>query len=197
MNKRYIDFVPVRQNGQPGGVVPTGHIRRPVRAGGRPARAARIVQTQEVYRELPELREDLVSLDLPVGDLAGRGFEREVEVDFGVIEDLPTRTASEEVAERRRLEAARVQQMADAKKTYEIPKSPFINQASVQKRPLSKNVYLKKLEAESEKSSAMPEPVTIVSRKEKDSKSGLVVGIVATVILGAVAGVVAFLLLSK
>ena len=62
------------------------------------------------------------------------------------------------------------------------------------KRPLSKNVYEKKAEPAKEKASG---PVTIIDKPEKESKASLVVTIVITIILGAAAGVVAFLLLPK
>lgn len=69
----------------------------------------------------------------------------------------------------------------------------------VKKRPLSKNVYQKKVATTApEKEIKEPaEPVTIISKPEKDSKVGLVVTILITIILGAAAGTVAFLLLPK
>ena len=81
------------------------------------------------------------------------------------------------------------------KKSYQIPKSPFINQASVTKRPLSKNVYHKKIEPTKEP--ATKQPVAIIAQPEKDKKSGLIIGIILTIILGAAAGTIAFLLLPK
>ena len=86
--------------------------------------------------------------------------------------------------------------------TYAVPKSPFINQDKVKKRPLSKNVYRKQSTVKSNDFKAMSgekggETVTIVSKPEKDSKVGVVVAIILTIILGAVAGTVAFLLLPK
>ena len=78
--------------------------------------------------------------------------------------------------------------------TYNVPKSPFINQGSVAKRPLSKNVYQKKVQPTKEGNQG---PVAIISKPEKDSKAGVVVGIILTIILGAAAGTIAFLLLPK
>lgn len=83
---------------------------------------------------------------------------------------------------------------AGAKATYGVPKSPFINQGSVAKRPLSKNVYHKKVQPTKEENQG---PVAIISKPEKDSKAGVVVGIILTIILGAAAGTIAFLLLPK
>lgn len=79
--------------------------------------------------------------------------------------------------------------------TYTPPRSPFINQEKVVKRPLSsKNVYQKDVAASNEESKG---PVTIITKPEKDSKVGLLVTIILTIILGAAAGTVAFLLLPK
>lgn len=78
--------------------------------------------------------------------------------------------------------------------TYQTPKSPFINQGKVQKRPLSKNVYAKKVVVPVEEPKG---PVTIISKPEKQAHVGMIVTIILTIILGAAAGTVAFLLLPK
>ena len=78
--------------------------------------------------------------------------------------------------------------------TYKAPSSPFINQSRVEKRPLSKNVYQKKIAVPKEEPKG---PVTIISKPEKDSHVGIIVTIIMTIILGATAGTVAFLLLPK
>ena len=75
-----------------------------------------------------------------------------------------------------------------------IPKSPFINQAKVPKRPLSKNIYERTVKPTEEVPTG---PVTIISKPEKDAKVGRVVAIILAIILGAAAGTVAFLLLPK
>lgn len=80
---------------------------------------------------------------------------------------------------------------------YQAPKAQFINQEKIVKRPLSKNVYLRELE-KSEKTEAEPQkPVTIVSEPKKKSHLGTVFAVILTIILGAAAGAVAFLLLPK
>ncbi len=78
--------------------------------------------------------------------------------------------------------------------TFSVPKVRFVNTEKITKRPLSKNVYPKKvvIPKEVEKPSA---PVTIIDKPEKDSKVGMIVAIIITIILGAAAGTVAFLLL--
>ena len=79
--------------------------------------------------------------------------------------------------------------------TYTPPKSPFINQNKVVKRPLSGNIYKKQItEAVKEEPKG---PVTIIAKPEKDRHIGVIVTIIITIILGAAAGTVAFLLLPK
>lgn len=82
----------------------------------------------------------------------------------------------------------------EEKKTYKTPKSPFINQEKVVKRPLSKNVYRKEVKVPKEEPKG---PVTIIEKPEKDAKVGLIVAIILTIILGAAAGTIAFLLIPK
>ena len=75
-----------------------------------------------------------------------------------------------------------------------VRSTPFVNTEKVEKRPLSRNVYTKKVVVPEEEPSG---PVTIIQKPEKDSRIGLVIAIVITIILGATAGTVAFLLLPK
>ncbi|MBQ7201946.1 hypothetical protein IJS18_00960 [Candidatus Saccharibacteria bacterium] len=81
-----------------------------------------------------------------------------------------------------------------AAETMKVPKANFVNTEKVAKRPLSKNVYQKKIVVPDEEPSG---PVTIINKPEKDSRVGLIVTIIITIILGATAGTVAFLLLPK
>lgn len=70
----------------------------------------------------------------------------------------------------------------------------FVNTEKVDKRPLSKNVYAKKVPKSKEEPKG---PVTIIAKPERDSQVGMVIAIIITIILGATAGTVAFLLLPK
>lgn len=83
---------------------------------------------------------------------------------------------------------------AEDKTKMKIPKSPFINQGKIEKRPLSKNIYERTIKPTEEKTTG---PVAIISQTEKESKVGRIVAIILAIILGAVAGTVAFLLLPK
>lgn len=87
-----------------------------------------------------------------------------------------------------------LEKKVEDKTKMKIPKTPFINQSKIAKRPLSKNVYEKVIAPTEEKPMG---PVTIISKPEKDAKVGRVVAIILAIILGAAAGTVAFLLLPK
>ena len=76
------------------------------------------------------------------------------------------------------------------------PKAHFVNTEKIKKRPLSKNAYPKK-EIPVPKEERPSAPVKIIDKPAKDSKAGLIVTIIITIILGAAAGTVAFLLLPK
>lgn len=75
----------------------------------------------------------------------------------------------------------------------------FVYQQKIEKRPLSKvNVYGKKPMVARPMSKEEPKgPVTIISKPEKQSHVGIIVAIILTIILGAAAGTVAFLILPK
>ena len=76
-----------------------------------------------------------------------------------------------------------------------LPQPTFVNTEKVVKRPLSKNVYPRKAVAPVKEKSY--KPVTIIEKPNKDSRAGMIVAIIITIILGAAAGTVAFLLLPK
>ena len=77
-------------------------------------------------------------------------------------------------------------------------RAKFINTNKIETRPLSKvaartkPVIVPKITAEKPKA-----PEKIIAKPEKDSKAGLIIAIILTIILGAAAGTVAFLLLPK
>lgn len=196
MSKRYMDFVP----------------SKPVKAVD--GRQQRIV-TREVVRATPKKAEEF-----NVG--TKRGLSRAKKPVLGVVEEVEPKSTGDtkrrnlektshfrpvrtEVAEAKARkvgnQAARKVDFnkdevkkAEGKKVYEPPKAPFINQEKVVKRPLSKNVYKKKIEVPKEEPKG---PVTIITKPEKDAHVSLIVTIILTIILGAAAGTVAFLLLPK
>ncbi len=86
------------------------------------------------------------------------------------------------------------------KQVYQMPKNPFINQDKVEKRPLSKNVYYRSGTPAHNVVQAKEEPkgtVAIIEKPKKEAHTSLIVTIIITIILGAAAGTIAFLLLPK
>ena len=76
-----------------------------------------------------------------------------------------------------------------------VGKIAFVNTSKIEKRPLSRSAYVKKPVVLPEEKPS--KPVKIIDKPEKDSKAGLIIAIILTIILGAAAGTVAFLLLPK
>ena len=105
-----------------------------------------------------------------------------------MIEDLGA-VKSEEV---KPVETTKAEKPAD--KIFKMPKPKFINQDKIIKRPLSKNVYRKKVVAPKEEPKG---PVTIITKPESQAHVSLIITVILTIILGAAAGTVAFLLLPK
>ena len=89
---------------------------------------------------------------------------------------------------------AKKPEVTEKNETLKVPKARFVNTEKVEKRPLSKNVYKKKIVAPKEEPTG---PVTIITKPDKGSHIGVIVTIILTIILGAAAGTVAFLLLPK
>ena len=190
MRKQYIDFVPTN------------------RAKSAKSSRTHVEKKVSVVKELPAR---------PVRK-ATRISSTSSLTSFGVVEDLyPKNTSTSRVetahfvTEQSSLRAAKAQKVGNrasvkpversVEKIEEKPKdkgtykTPFINQDKVKKRPLSKNVYRKRPSVA--KTEAKQGPVTIISKPEKDAKIGLIVTIILTIILGAAAGTIAFLLLPK
>lgn len=208
MNKKYIDFVPSRVAKKPSvSATPKKSAGYAVRSGA--------IKSKKVYEELV-LEED----ELEVG---AETFTLKKEPRYGVVEDFQSKFVKTEVqkrplskgnsvatrdslAEAKSVKVAakkltgpvekpeQTGEKAEDKAKMKIPKSPFINQAKIAKRPLSKNVYERKVEPTKEEATG---PVTIISKPEKDKKVSRVIAIILAVILGAAAGTVAFLLLPK
>ena len=119
----------------------------------------------------------------------GRAATREAKTSSGVAATKPN-INSARLSESKKAGDAK----QGDKKTLKLPKVAFLNTDKITKRPLSRNVYQKNLAVPKEVPSA---PVTIIDKPEKDSKVGLIVTVIVTIVLGAAAGTVAFLLLPK
>ena len=207
MNKRYMDFVPTKPAKTP---VKKAVARKSVTNGG--------VASKQLVRAKASRKDDVLKADADT-------FSLKREPEYGVIEDFRPKFVKTEVEKRplsRGHFAQKKSDLAEAKSVkvaakklekpakvvekpveksekpdktkMKIPKSPFINQGKLEKRPLSKNVYEKAIKPTEEKDTG---PITIISKPEKDTKVSLIVTIILTIILGAAAGTIAFLLLPK
>ena len=157
--------------------------------------------------EIEDLNPKFVTADVPKRPLNdGTGPKMEAKKDDASIAKskriggrLRSKRAARMTAKQETTVENKTQKVAQKNDTYAVPKSPFINQDKVVKRPLSGKAYQAKdvLVAPLEKKQSNGKPVTIITKPKKDSRVGMVVTIILTIILGAVAGTVAFLLLPK
>ncbi|MBR3180433.1 hypothetical protein IKF57_02820 [Candidatus Saccharibacteria bacterium] len=216
MNKRYIDFVP----GKPAARRPSPKpASRPV-AKPAPKPVAKPV-SKPVAKPAPKpvAKPAPKPAPKPAAKPAPRPTPKPTTTKLGVIEDLPASSFTKESphfaaesTQKSTLGAAKSIKVGNAakpalkpapkshgladKRLFSTPTPPFINQEKITRRPLSKNVYPKKPPV-LPPTEAPKGPVTIISKPEKDAHVGLIVTIILTIILGAAAGTVAFLLLPK
>ena len=223
MNKRYMDFVPTKSKKAPVlerkttvAKVEETSVRKIERKVERAPKVER-PSVPRVERIAPKKVEKKEIKREPIQIYRGK------EPVLGVVEDLDRRIVGGNVTKRplnsqphfsiqrnelkeakekrvvdravtRTKEVVREETKEERKDVLKTPRTPFINQEKVIKRPLSKNVYQKKVETPKEEPKG---PVTIITKPEKDAHAGLIVAIIITIILGAAAGTVAFLLLQE
>ena len=200
-------------------IPPVNPIKKPV-AKIKPAPEPKVTPRKAAAKEVedfPEIDELFAARPNPAGVTTGFANTK-----LGIIEDyqpkfvktevkkrpLGGKAAEKPVAEKPAVTEKKTEKKAEEKKPAEktekkppvskpLPlgqRSPFLTTAKVEKRPLSKNVYTKKPPVAKEEPSG---PVKIITKPEKDSKVGLIIAIILTIILGTAAGTVAFLLLPK
>ena len=204
MNNKYIDFVPAKKGaasrlemvlpkpqvasraGSKVGIRAEAQVKPKVGVRAKSQMEFR-VKPQIATRVRPQAKKDEAKLARIIKSQKSAGALDDA--GLGVIESLGVDNAKDSVTE---LGSTGLSKGSD--KTFKVPKSPFINQNKVEKRPLSKNVYQKKIVVPEEKPKG---PVTIISKPEKDAHVSLIVAVILTIILGAAAGTVAFLLLPK
>ncbi|MBQ3413234.1 hypothetical protein IJH33_00030 [Candidatus Saccharibacteria bacterium] len=234
MNKRYIDFVPVKGAEKVDTKVATSVATNEARVKpvAMPARTApSSAGTKKVARPQPARAVAKPEFDVTqvMAERHVAGVSASKRPRYGVVEDYRPKFVQTEVKKRPLSKQAMRDTLTDAKqkkivkrpletvaekvetlserepraskavakkqaKLLKMPRVPFVNTDKIAKRPLSKNVYKKKVVVPKEEPSG---PTTIIEKPEKDSKVGMVVAIILTIILGAAAGTVAFLLLPK
>ena len=220
MNKKYMDFVPSKPVEKSAGravvkkpaekkVVAKSATKKPV-AKQSPVREEVVLQEdvllagaeafslkrEPVYGIVEDYRPKFVKTEVAKRPLSRRHFANS---KSELAEAKAVKVAAKKIEKpvkpvEKPVEKSETAKVAEDKTKMKVPKSPFINQAKVAKRPLSKNIYECTVKPTEEKPTG---PVTIISKPEKESKVSLVVTIIITIILGAAAGTVAFLLLPK
>ena len=210
MNKRYIDFVPAKKTAK-------SASKNTLKSASKNT-PKNTPKKQGVNRGAVVQKSTGKVVTRPVGKPVGKVVMRSVVKPTGKV---VTRKASSSTSELKKIKSRKlvgsksqvvipkkpavkvpaiktIEKATDSKNkgVFTPPKPTFINQNKVVKRPLSGNVYRKKVvtavAAEEPKG-----PVTIISKPEKDKHVGVIVTIIITIILGAAAGTVAFLLLPK
>ena len=214
MNKKYIDFVPTKPGKKPapkrvapkkvmskktGGLEPeqglkTTIYRKEVISGEKDNNVGKFsIKKEPNYGVIEDFRPKFVKTEVPKRPLSRSHFKEEKSELLAAKSKKIVAKKIESLVEKP-VEKDKHDIKKEDKTKMKVPKSPFINQNKVAKRPLSKNVYERKVEPTKEASTG---PVTIISKPESDAKISLVVTIILTIILGAAAGTIAFLLLPK
>ena len=225
MSQKYIDFVPSKKPSNKAAT--TRVVRKTTTVAPRMEEAysaPSVKKMQEPVRSAPTrkvVRTSSAPREYYSAGNAGN-FSIKKEPEYGVIEDFHAKFVRAEVEKRplsrshfktQESEISRIKSNninkslkegntsggSDNKKSNDqslkIPKSPFIAKAKVSKRPLSKNTYSKSVQPTKEPTSG---PVTIITKPEPEGgKGSMVIAVILTIILGAVAGTIAFLILPK
>lgn len=197
----------------------TARVTRPQMAV-RPAEAAEAVKPKKTEKKIEKTEEKPKGLKR----FSLRRSEKKTEKKpkLGEVEDWSNRFVNTDVpkrplakateANRMKPETARAASQAGQAKRMSSPatkvsrpatgvnrRSNFVYPQGIEKRPLSNaNIYGKKPIATKPMSKEEPKgPVTIISKPDKQSHVGVIVAVILTIILGAAAGTVAFLILPK
>lgn len=210
MNKRYIDFVPVDKRTvkkpAPSNAAPRVRAAAGGAAGVAAARAATArVATARAAAGAKTVAAVKKPAPLQVRKGAPRRMTPPKPTRTGVASDVPLGQIFEE---KPFPAGVTVTKMRPKTKTVG-PDGPlitkYLNTDKIEKRPLS-NTYKKRAAVtpreavktqikETQKKTKTPE--RIILKPEKDSKAGMIIAVILTIILGAAAGTVAFLLLPK
>ena len=206
MNKKYMDFVPAHKVEKPVKKAPTTSAKKEVdeleiseifSVREEKPRAGVTISKNTV--KAPDYKDKFVKTEIkkqPLGEDKDVATAKARKISKMPVFAKKPATKAPEKKETPTLEKKPEVKAPEKKEqeTLKVPKTNFVNTEKVKKRPLSKNVYQKEVVTPKETPSG---PVTIIEKPEKDSRIGLVITIIITIILGAAAGTVAFLLLPK
>ena len=205
MNKRYIDFVPVDKRTVKKPTPSNAAPRVKAAAGGAAGVAAARTATARAATGAKTVAAVKKPAPLQVRKGAPRRMTPPKPTRTGVASDVPLGQIFEE---KPFPAGVTVTKMRPKAKTVG-PDGPlitkYLNTDKIEKRPLS-NTYKKRAAVtpreavktqikETQKKTKTPE--RIILKPEKDSKAGMIIAVILTIILGAAAGTVAFLLLPK
>ena len=216
MKQRYIDFVPAK--GKKGAKKPVGEIKPTVKKKAPESWVDdgwvdEELAIEEMFAEKPD--EPMEKLGV-IEDFRPK-FVKGTDVKKRPLGKKPTKIGVKSVAK-----PAAVSKSVAATKGTSAPKpavkttsksavksgvaskgprgprtTAFVNVNKIEKRPLSRSGYANVRRPAPYKREEPKAPEKIIIKPEKDSNAGLIITIVVTIILGAAAGTVAFLLLPK
>lgn len=223
MNKRYIDFVPAKKDIPKGGIAKPKSIKvttKSEKPASKPVSRPALKPAKKITRKIAPAN-PLLDDDIEVEKI----FAEKEEPKKTSKKTVSPKFVKAEV-KKRPLGTAKVGGKAVAAKTAAKPaaaaatakkatsvkpvttkrpaplgqRAKFINTNKIEKRPLSGATVRKKPVPTPKISELLAKPKApekIITKPEKDSKAGLIIAIILTIILGAAAGTVAFLLLPK
>ena len=190
MKKRYIDFVPAKGKTpvkkvavKPVAKKPAA-VKKPV--APKPAAPKPVALKKPISRKEVPLEELFVEKSEPT-PASKPATKSAPKAKLGVIEDYSPKP----------VKPVKPVKPAPKKAPYVAPRPVFLNTNKVVKRPLSNSTPPRKQPVAPPRELTPAKPEKIITKPEKDSKAGLIIAIILTIILGAAAGTIAFLLLPK
>ena len=195
MNKRYIDFVPAKKDIPKGGIAKAKSIKVEKKAAPKPIK--------RIVKKIPPAN-PLLDEEIEIEEIFAEKEEPKKPVKPVAKPAKPApKVAAKPVKPAAKVAAKPATPVKPAKPAKVGPlgqRAKFINTNKIEKRPLSAVAARKKpvIAPKTPEITAKPKaPEKIITKPEKDSKAGLIIAIILTIILGAAAGTVAFLLLPK
>ena len=211
-NKRYMDFVPKSTVKKPANAVSKKEtaevddfeVNEVFEERSEKIRAGVTAPSNNKVSKVPNYQKKFVRAAVPKRPLSRKQLQGKKVVQQ---KTTPAIKSTEKESEQKVMVAPKVvsdNTEAKMSKVQKVPKlkrakksevkPAFVNTEKVAKRPLSNSVGKPKTVVPEEAPSG---PVTIIDKPASDSKVGLIITIILTIILGAAAGTVAFLLLPK
>lgn len=220
MNKRYIDFVPAKNTIPKGGIAKPKSIKVSEKVEKPEVKKPAKKPVKKITRRIPpanplldeeiEVEEIFVEREepkkAPKPAVKPKFVKTEVKkrplgAEKAANTAVRVKPATKPAVVKPAVKPAAAKPVTVAKRPAPLgQRAKFINTNKIEKRPLSA-VGARKTPLIIPKVPDLPKkpaaPEKIIAKPEKDSKAGLIIAIILTIILGAAAGTVAFLLLPK